>query len=72
MVKLIAGGDSGVFGILHFQYPGPAGYVRIKGTIAGLTPGKHGFHVHAIGDLGDNCKAAGGHFNPDNVSNNVM
>ena len=37
-------------------------------NLTGLSPGKHGFHVHANGDLGDNCKAAGGHFNPFNVS----
>jgi len=38
--------------------------VRINGTITGLTPGKHGFHVHATGDLRDGCASALGHFNP--------
>ena len=41
--------------------------VVINGRIFGLEPGKHGFHVHAVGDLGDDCKAAGGHFNPQMV-----
>lgn len=41
------------------------GKVRVKGEVKGLSPGKHGFHVHQFGD----CSAAdgtsaGGHFNP--------
>jgi Cu/Zn superoxide dismutase len=42
--------------------------VYITGTILGLEPGYHGFHVHEIGGLGDNCKNAGGHFNPKLVN----
>jgi superoxide dismutase, Cu-Zn family len=39
--------------------------VRIKATLSGLTPGKHGFHVHEKGDCSDpEAKSAGGHFNP--------
>ena len=41
--------------------------VFIYGRIRGLLPGKHGFHVHAVGDLGNDCKNAGGHFNPQMV-----
>ena len=33
-------------------------------SVKGLSPGKHGFHVHEKGDLSNNCKGAGGHFNP--------
>ena len=43
--------------------------VFVSGKILGLEPGKHGFHVHAVGDLGNGCKNAGGHFNPQMVSN---
>jgi len=64
-VELVAAGESGVGGSLQLVQ-GP-GHVRILGTVTGLTPGKHGFHVHAKGATGDNCKAAGGHFNPDGV-----
>ena len=32
--------------------------------LSGLSPGSHGFHVHENGDLGNNCVAAGGHYNP--------
>lgn len=41
--------------------------VYIKGKILGLEPGKHGFHVHMVGDLGNDCDNSGGHFNPNEV-----
>merc|ERR1712128_352698 len=63
VVELVSGGDSGVKGTLTL-IQGP-GHVRVYGKIFGLEAGPHGFHVHMNGDTGDNCKAAGGHFNPD-------
>jgi Cu-Zn family superoxide dismutase len=38
--------------------------IHVAGEISGLTPGKHGFHVHEYGVWSPDGKAAGGHFNP--------
>jgi Cu-Zn family superoxide dismutase len=58
-------GDSGVSGVLRLTKSGDV--IQIRGEIKGLTPGKHGFHIHEFGDLTDTKtgKSAGGHFNPE-------
>merc|ERR1711874_319820 len=38
--------------------------IEIAGELLNLSPGLHGFHIHETGDLSDNCKGAGGHYNP--------
>lgn len=50
--------------LLTLTQDGPDAPVKVQGQLFGLTPGKHGFHIHQNGDTGDECKAAGGHFNP--------
>jgi len=52
--------------ILLMQSPGTP--TLIKGTITGLEPGAHGFHIHEFGDMSDGCKSMGGHYNPDEVN----
>ena len=52
--------------ILLMQAPGTP--TLIKGTITGLKPGLHGFHIHEFGDMSDGCKSMGAHYNPDNVN----
>ena len=37
---------------------------RIDGSIEGLVPGQHGFHIHTFGDFGQGLTSAGGIFNP--------
>ena len=39
---------------------------RLDGFDAAGTGNKHGFHIHAVGSLGNQCSDASGHFNPAN------
>ena len=42
------------------------GGVRVVVEMKGLTPGKHGIHIHEFGDCSaPDASSAGGHFNPD-------
>jgi Cu-Zn family superoxide dismutase len=42
------------------------GGIRVVADLEGLTPGKHGFHIHEYGDCSaPDGTSAGGHFNPE-------
>jgi Cu-Zn family superoxide dismutase len=42
--------------------------IEVEAELTGLTPGKHGFHVHEFGDCSKmDGSCAGGHFNPDKM-----
>ena len=43
--------------------------VEIAIDVTGLTPGKHGVHLHAVGKCEPDFTAAGGHFDPGPASN---
>lgn len=48
---------------------GDHGKVEVRVKVSGLSPGFHGFHVHAIGTCtAPDFTSAGGHFNPASVS----
>ncbi|ODN05017.1 Superoxide dismutase [Cu-Zn] [Orchesella cincta] len=63
-VAVISGKEPGVQGVISFIQVHPNEPVYVNGTISGLSPGKHGFHVHQKGVLTDGCTSTAGHFNP--------
>ncbi|PRQ45917.1 putative superoxide dismutase [Rosa chinensis] len=66
-VAVISGGDKCPLlrGALQFVQ-GPQGPTHVRGKISGLSPGLHGFHIHALGDTSNGCNSTGPHFNPLN------
>src|SRR5438270_1733751 len=56
---------SQVTGTVTFTKAGDA--VQVVADVTGLTPGKHGFHIHEFGDCSAaDASSAGSHFNPTN------
>lgn len=61
---LVATSGSAVSGTLKFREAQDR-VVHISGTIEGLSPGKHGFHVHVNGNCDSpDGMSAGGHYAP--------
>jgi len=46
--------------------------IHFMGKVENLPAGQHGFHVHEFGKLGNQCKDAGGHFNPKNMAHGSL
>ncbi|KAJ6384398.1 hypothetical protein OIU78_027666 [Salix suchowensis] len=55
--------SEGVKGTINFTQEGD-GPTTVTGSLCGLKPGLHGFHVHALGDTTNGCMSTGPHFNP--------
>ncbi len=54
-----------VKGLVTFTLEGDS--IKVVADVEGLTPGKHGFHIHEFGDCSkSDGTSAGGHFNPTN------
>jgi Cu-Zn family superoxide dismutase len=54
-----------VTGTVYFSRT--ANGIEVTGDVMGLSPGKHGFHIHQFGDCtAPDGTSAGGHFNPEN------
>ncbi|PRP87808.1 glycoside hydrolase family 3 protein [Planoprotostelium fungivorum] len=64
-ISLLKGepGHENVKGTVNFKRL-DNGRTKITAQVYGLTDGKHGFHVHQLGDLSNGCTSAGPHFNP--------
>ncbi|RIB17205.1 superoxide dismutase, partial [Gigaspora rosea] len=42
-------------------------YCLIDVTVQGIPPGRHGIHIHELGDISAGPSSTGAHYNPDNV-----
>ncbi|XP_065177411.1 copper chaperone for superoxide dismutase-like [Sycon ciliatum] len=56
-------GRSGVTGLARFTQVEDDKCI-LEGTVDGLSPGKHGIHIHEYGDISQGCESVGDHFNP--------
>ncbi|MCO5557901.1 hypothetical protein L7F22_011474 [Adiantum nelumboides] len=60
-------GNSKVEGVVQLTQDDD-GPTTVKVSISGLTPGKHGFHLHEFGDTTNGCLSTGAHFNPKGLT----
>ncbi|CAI8025578.1 Superoxide dismutase [Cu-Zn] [Geodia barretti] len=56
--------EGSVKGTIYFTATGDGKKTKVTGSVTGLKPGNHGFHIHQFGDYSAGCVSAGPHFNP--------
>jgi Cu-Zn family superoxide dismutase len=72
--ELLFADNNKVAGSVTFVALG-ANKIKVTGSVDGLSVGKHGMHIHEIGDCSDfanGFKKSGGHFNPDAASHGTL
>ena len=64
-IAILGKNKNKVRGTVKFSQKNNSSPVLVRYHIRGLTNGKHGFHIHQLGNTGNNCLNAKGHFNPN-------
>ena len=60
---------SDVGGVVMFTQQTGSDSIEVTVRLAGLPAGKHGFHIHEVGDCSAaDASSAGGHFNPEGTA----
>lgn len=62
--------DSTVVGMMSFMETAEG--LQVEVSVANVSEGKHGVHIHEKGDCSDEGRAAGGHYNPTNAKHGFM
>lgn len=63
-------GSTNVRGVIDLTETSNRIGVHFVGKVTGLSPGKHGVHVHQFGDvISQGCDSTGAHYNPIGVRN---
>ncbi|ORZ00622.1 superoxide dismutase [Syncephalastrum racemosum] len=60
--------SAAITGMINFTQPHPGAQTTVTAKIHGLEPGKHGIHVHSLGDISGGCNSTGTHWNPRNMT----